>query len=317
MSERRMWPTPRTTDAEGGPRQLNGQGYRTNKAGTITYGANLADAVRPTTDAPTVSNQLTLFAEAFPVSPTPWLADVADLPTNAISGPSSPVSFASLDPAGWWRKTSQGYSQVTLDGSLARFSETWPRAGMTRNGTAFRRPPLAPLTAETESGSWPTPRAYSHGPDSNQPGLTALDIRVRGLYRDDPKHARYWPTPRAEHDSGGHRGQPDTLHSAVKLWPTPKGSPSGPDYARATRPGSGGDDLATMVARESSPLPPASGVSGSLNPVFVEWLMAYPLGFTDCAAWATRSSPSSPNGSRGRSSRGKPRTRRRRGDPHE
>jgi hypothetical protein len=30
-----------------------------------------------------------------------------------------------------------------------------------------------------------------------------------------------WPTPRLEFDSGRHRGQPDTLHSAVKLWVTP------------------------------------------------------------------------------------------------
>ena len=30
-----------------------------------------------------------------------------------------------------------------------------------------------------------------------------------------------WPAPRAEHDSGKHRGQPDTLHSATKQWATP------------------------------------------------------------------------------------------------
>jgi hypothetical protein len=30
-----------------------------------------------------------------------------------------------------------------------------------------------------------------------------------------------WRTPRAEFDSGKHRGQTDTLHSAAKLWPTP------------------------------------------------------------------------------------------------
>ena len=34
------------------------------------------------------------------------------------------------------------------------------------------------------------------------------------------------------------------------MWPTPKSSPSGPDYARSTRDGSGGDDLATAAARE-------------------------------------------------------------------
>src|SRR4029434_1905536 len=102
--------------------------------------ANLADAVMH--DPPlTVSNQLTLFAEAFPVSPTPWLVAVADLPTTATSGPTSPDSFASLSSDGSWRKACQGYSQVMLDGSLERFSETWPRAGMTRNGTAYQRRP--------------------------------------------------------------------------------------------------------------------------------------------------------------------------------
>lgn len=34
------------------------------------------------------------------------------------------------------------------------------------------------------------------------------------------------------------------------LWPTPKASASGPDYARMNRPKSGGDDLVTAVARE-------------------------------------------------------------------
>ena len=35
-------------------------------------------------------------------------------------------------------------------------------------------------------------------------------------------------------------------------WPTAKGSPSGPDFARTNRKGSGGDDLATRVARGQS-----------------------------------------------------------------
>ena len=29
---------------------------------------------------------------------------------------------------------------------------------------------------------WPTPQAYSHGPDSNPPGITKLDIEVREMY---------------------------------------------------------------------------------------------------------------------------------------
>src|SRR4030095_14635170 len=106
-----------------------------------------------------VSNQLTLFAEAFPANLTPWLADAVALPTTATSGRTSPDSFATLNPDGSWRKTCQGYSQVMLDGSLEPFSETWPRAGMTRNGIAYRLPPSAPLTDATACGSWPTPCA--------------------------------------------------------------------------------------------------------------------------------------------------------------
>lgn len=36
------------------------------------------------------------------------------------------------------------------------------------------------------------------------------------------------------------------------FWLTPMAAPSGPDYARATRPGSGGDDLATAVHKAES-----------------------------------------------------------------
>lgn len=55
------------------------------------------------------------------------------------------------------------------------------------------------------------------------------------------------------------------------LWPTPKASESGPDYARVNRPRSGGDDLHTRVARNDP---------GPLNPEWVEWLMGYPLNWT-------------------------------------
>jgi len=92
---------------------------------------------------------------------------------------------------------------------------------------------------------------------------------------------------------------PLTAATGSSLWPTPKGSPIGPDYARANRDGSGGDDLATAVARFPTPnardwrsgkgrqdnghspqLPETIG--GQLNPTWVEWLMGFPLGWTDC-----------------------------------
>ena len=51
------------------------------------------------------------------------------------------------------------------------------------------------------------------------------------------------------------RSEPNNLRDqlavreGLRSWPTPKGTPSGPDFARTNRKGSGGDDLATRVAR--------------------------------------------------------------------
>lgn len=136
-----------------------------------------------------------------------------------------------------------------------------------------------------------------------------------GGKRPSYQEVKMWPTPRAEdsEQTGGHRGSPDTLTSAARMWPTPKSEPSKPDFARAGREGSGGDDLATAVARmfptptvqdaencggpsqSERNTPPLNAVAGgSLNPQFVEWLMGYPLGWTDCEVSETPSSPKSP-----------------------
>lgn len=60
--------------------------------------------------------------------------------------------FAWLDPSTpFWRT----WQRCLIEG-WARFSETWPRSGMTRNGTAFQLPPLAVPTLGIASGLLPT-----------------------------------------------------------------------------------------------------------------------------------------------------------------
>jgi DNA (cytosine-5)-methyltransferase 1 len=115
---------------------------------------------------------------------------------------------------------------------------------------------------------------------------------------------------KAKHRNGNGFGL--TLGMAVQMWPTPKASPSGPDFAKAGRPGSGADDLATAVARRIRwPTPRSSDYKGAvsyatalpsvghfnlpemvqvergpgpsgggLNPAWVEWLMGFPPGWT-------------------------------------
>lgn len=75
---------------------------------------------------------------------------------SAIYGESSTGSFAALDPTMCWRKTSMDYSQVSLDGSLEEYSETWPRVGMMRNGKCYERPTSEPSIRESASFSLPT-----------------------------------------------------------------------------------------------------------------------------------------------------------------
>jgi hypothetical protein len=76
---------------------------------------------------------------------------------------------------------------------------------------------------------------------------------------------KLWPTPRAEFDSGKHRSQPDTLHSATKLWPTPI-ERDWKSSSHANQP-------------NARPLSEVAGLtsSGSLNPRFVEELMGFPI----------------------------------------
>ena len=187
------------------------------------------------------------------------------------------------------------------------------RASGNRNLEGSKAHPGTSLTDAVNGGQrprWPTPHGFGDDGHGNELSMAA---RVAGGLSDSERTIgrMNWPTPRAEdsQQTGAHRGVPDTLTSAVRLWPTPKSSPSGPDYARTGREGSGGDDLATAVAREVYPIPAASmhdmwtveqqrlsgqtreamkeagepfvaKKTGSLNPDWVEWLMGWPLGWT-------------------------------------
>ena len=95
------------------------------------------------------------------------------------------------------------------------------------------------------------------------------------LYRLSPQMPRTgeiaagcWPTPQAaDHKNMDTAGQ-RMLSSEVKMWPTPTAR----DYK------DNGSSPAEL-ARNSVTL--ATHAGGSLNPQFVEYLMGYPVGYTD------------------------------------
>ena len=121
-----------------------------------------------------------------------------------------------------------------------------------------------------------------------------------------------WPTPAASNPNDGEglgtwlarrdrvkatakngNGMGTPLSIAVQMWPTP--TVNGNDN-RAGLSAKSGDGLATSVRRSAVPSGDATPPT-ALNPEWVEWLMGFPIGFTDLEASETPSSPRSPSSS--------------------
>lgn len=142
------------------------------------------------------------------------------------SGQSSIVSFAKFAPDGSLLKMSQGFSQVTLEGSLQKFSETFPRAGIMQSGELYQPLVLEQTIFENECLLFPTPRASNPGSRINSKGGKILAQEVE--------------------KSVGIR-----------------------------------DSSGKLVNRNG----------GQLNPQWVEWLMGFPIGWTDLQHLETQSFP--------------------------
>jgi hypothetical protein len=85
---------------------------------------------------------------------------------------------------------------------------------------------------------------------------------------------------------------------ASRSWPTPNAR----DYKGA--PGAGSRERGGHQSSLPGAMKDFEG-SGSLNPTWVEWLLGFPLGWTDCAASEMQSCPKSPSSSAGESSKPK------------
>ena len=175
-----------------------------------------------------------------------------------------------------------------------------PKWGMMRSGVLWERITPPPLTSETEYGSsesWATPTTMDKLPPKSAAALHKEATQARpgrskpANLRDQVSNSHMWPTPKA-HEPGmtaktTGRGVEKSTHLTTqvalaegmidrktgRLWPTPtaqdaknNGSPS-------------------QMVRNTKPL--NAEVGGQLNPTWVEWLMGWPLGWTDCGASAT------------------------------
>ena len=140
---------------------------------------------------------------------------------SAGSGMTSGAWFAKWSPASSGWRTCQG----TFLGRSDEYSETWPRAGGLRNGTAFLRRPSVPLTSAIGSSSLlPTPTAQASG-GSGSAGYSTESGRAEGVTLTDAIVRGFLPTPTA---ADGHRASDTyargnhTLMGALReILPTP------------------------------------------------------------------------------------------------
>ena len=91
-----------------------------------------------------------------------------------------------------------------------------------------------------------------------------------------------WPTPTTQDNPQikGKDKRGTTLGGAVRMWPTPTAMTNTGGAALCKWGGSGARaQLRKMVTPQE--------LNGALNPTWVEWLMGWPLGWTDLSALAT------------------------------
>ena len=179
-------------------------------------------------------------------------------------------SFVKYDPdTSLWRT-----HQCSLLGDLELFSENWPQWGLMRDGECWEQQTLAQTIRGTESGLSP------NGVDSfHTPNTTGLDggSNSRKALR---KREEMWPTPvHSEARQGlqirreGKKGTQTSLSTAVLTWPTPR--------TKGMCGGSGSWDLLNKNTTIEEARLMGAGNGGQLNPTWVEWLMGWPLGWTD------------------------------------
>jgi len=228
---------------------------------------------------------LTLYREGFHAKTLVPQGEAQALTESAAGcGEKWRASFTKYDPDLRSWKT----HQCSLQGDLEEFSETWPQWGLMRDGECWEQRTLEQTIRGIEFGLSPDNVNFFHTPnttglDGGSNGRKALKARQN---RPPP---RIWPTPTAHMSKetnapSEHNRNTPTL-TAQANWPTPRSCSA--MAATLTNKGKRFPNLETVMAHSDK-----TTIGGKLNPTWVEWLMGWPLGWTDLKPLATDKSHS-------------------------
>ena len=216
---------------------------------------------------------LTLYREAFHVKTSQPQEKAQEL-TESVQecGEKWRASFTKYDPDSCSWKT----HQCSLLGDLDEFSETWPRWGLMRNGECWEQTQLEhPIKESVYGFTVPTPVASD--------GTTGSLIG-----KNDNFYETKTGMPRKVNQNGkdGSVG----LGRLVKMWPTPQASDNR-DRGNMSNPSV---QRRVAIGKQISLSQSVHPTSGQLNPTWTEWLMGWPLEWTELKPLVTDKSPSVP-----------------------
>jgi len=181
--------------------------------------------------------------------------------------------------------------QCLLLGDLEEFSETWPQWGLMRNGECWEQQTLAQTIRGTEYGLSPNGVDSFHTP--NTTGLDGGSNSRKAL----KKKTENWPTPTASQarSEGMIFQMRKMVESGItsieeaeamiggsltpkrmEKWPTP--------VTRDYKDTGTQESMTRALNKRDSPglaLMVGAATGGKLNPTWVEWLMGWPLEWTD------------------------------------
>lgn len=204
----------------------------------------------------------TLGCSIHPSTPDEWIASMqASLARTLalleskrvlVREPEAGFTEKSCVSLAWYDQDSSSWKtyQRSLVTDWEPYSETWPRWGMTRAGSAYAHPMSERRITETDGLLFAAPNTMDSLPPKS-PEALHREATVTRPGRSQPSNLRdqvtqMWPTPTAHNSKEG-------------AYPA--------EYERKTP---------TLAAE----------AGGKLNPLWVEWLMGFPIGFTDSKVWA-------------------------------
>ena len=250
------------------------------------------------------------YLAGFPAKTSALPAKEQESPENAAEcGDTWRGSLARFDPVSSSWKT----VQHSLLEDSASSSVTWPRSGMTAGGRCWELQMSGRRIRGTGFGLWATPSATDGQRGGtitdNMTGVSLAQMvntpTVCGNYNRKGASAtsadglatavKRWPTPRAQDsyersnwktiadaNEGGKSQMTLTrkIKYEARMWPTPTAH----NAKETNAPSEANRNTPTLAAQ----------AGGQLNPTWVEWLMGWPLGWTDLKPLEMDKSPCAP-----------------------